>query len=94
MSANRIGHVDRKTKESAVGVEINIDGSGVVDVSTGIGFFDHMLNQLGKHGLFDLSVRAEGDLHIDSHHTVEDTSLALGEAFPPRAKAWRAWTTW
>ncbi len=81
MSGNRTGHVDRKTKESAVLVEINIDGTGVVDVSTGIGFFDHMLGQLGKHGLFDLSVRTEGDLHIDAHHTVEDTSLALGEAF-------------
>jgi imidazoleglycerol-phosphate dehydratase len=78
---SRTGHVDRKTKESAVLVDLNIDGAGITDIATGIGFFDHMLSQLGKHGLFDLSVRTEGDLHIDAHHTVEDTALALGEAF-------------
>ncbi len=81
MSGSRTGHVERKTKESAVVVDVDVDGTGQVDVSTGIGFFDHMLGQLGKHGLFDLSVRTEGDLHVDAHHTVEDTSLALGEAF-------------
>jgi imidazoleglycerol-phosphate dehydratase len=81
MSGNRIGQVKRETHESAVLVEIDLDGSGAVDVSTGIGFFDHMLAQLGKHGLFNLTVRTEGDLHVDAHHTVEDTALALGEAF-------------
>jgi imidazoleglycerol-phosphate dehydratase len=81
VSGNRTGHVERKTKETAIAVDVDIDGTGQVDISTGIGFFDHMLSQLGKHGLFDLSVHAEGDLHIDAHHTVEDTSLALGEAF-------------
>ena len=81
MSNNRIGRVDRETKESSVQVTFDIDGTGVTDISTGIGFFDHMLRQLGKHGLFDLSVHTKGDLHIDAHHTVEDTSLALGEAF-------------
>jgi imidazoleglycerol-phosphate dehydratase len=62
-------------------VELDLDGTGVFDVATGVGFFDHMLCQLSKHGLFDLTVRTKGDLHIDAHHTVEDTSLALGEAF-------------
>jgi imidazoleglycerol-phosphate dehydratase len=79
--SSRTGHVDRRTKESAVVVDIDIDGTGTADVSTGIGFLDHMLSQLGKHGLFDLTVRTQGDLHIDAHHTVEDTALALGEAF-------------
>ncbi len=78
---NRTGQVERTTKESAVAVKVDVDGTGIVDVSTGIGFFDHMISQLGKHGLFDLSVRTEGDLHVDVHHTVEDTSLALGGAF-------------
>lgn len=81
MSGKRAGQVDRETKESSVHVAVDIDGSGVTDISTGIGFFDHMLGQLGKHGLFDLTIHTEGDVHIDSHHTVEDTSLALGEAF-------------
>ena len=62
-------------------VEINLDGTGKVDVATGVGFYDHMLDQLGRHGLFDLTVKTEGDLHIDSHHTIEDTALALGAAF-------------
>jgi imidazoleglycerol-phosphate dehydratase len=78
---NRSGRVQRTTKESDVLVEVNLDGSGEVDVATGIGFYDHMLAQLGKHGLFDLTVKTEGDLHVDSHHTVEDTALALGAAF-------------
>jgi imidazoleglycerol-phosphate dehydratase len=81
VSSQRTGQVSRKTKESTVEVTVDIDGTGITDISTGVGFFDHMLSQLGKHGLFDLTVRTEGDLHIDSHHTVEDTSLALGEAF-------------
>ncbi|HTS99628.1 MAG TPA: imidazoleglycerol-phosphate dehydratase HisB [Streptosporangiaceae bacterium] len=81
MSGSRVGRVQRETRESRVEVTVGIDGSGTADISTGIGFFDHMLGQLGKHGLFDLSVRTEGDLYVDPHHTVEDTSLALGEAF-------------
>ncbi|MEU8240795.1 imidazoleglycerol-phosphate dehydratase HisB [Actinoplanes missouriensis] len=80
MNYSRVGRVERTTKESNVLVELDLDGSGKVDVSTGVGFFDHMLSQLGKHGLMDLTVKTEGDLHIDSHHTVEDTALALGEA--------------
>jgi imidazoleglycerol-phosphate dehydratase len=78
---NRTGRVARTTKESDVLVQIDLDGSGLVDVSTGVGFYDHMLSQLGRHGLFDLTVKAEGDIHVDTHHTVEDTAIALGEAF-------------
>ncbi|MEU0932145.1 MULTISPECIES: imidazoleglycerol-phosphate dehydratase HisB [unclassified Embleya] len=77
----RTGRVERATKETSVEVEIDLDGSGKVDVATGVGFFDHMLDQLGKHGLFDLTVKTRGDLHIDAHHTIEDTALALGAAF-------------
>jgi imidazoleglycerol-phosphate dehydratase len=78
---SRVGRVERGTKETKVLVEIDLDGTGRVEVSTGVGFFDHMLDQLGKHGSFDLTVRTDGDLHIDSHHTIEDTSIALGQAF-------------
>ncbi|MEU2939991.1 imidazoleglycerol-phosphate dehydratase HisB [Nocardiopsis alba] len=78
---SRTGRVERATKETKVLVEVDLDGTGIADVSTGVGFFDHMLDQLAKHGLFDLTVRTEGDLHIDSHHTMEDTALALGAAF-------------
>ncbi|MEO3753019.1 imidazoleglycerol-phosphate dehydratase HisB [Streptomyces sp. B6B3] len=78
---SRVGRVERTTKETSVTVEIDLDGTGRVDVATGVGFFDHMLDQLGRHGLFDLAVKTEGDLHIDSHHTIEDTALALGAAF-------------
>ncbi|MGC0414873.1 imidazoleglycerol-phosphate dehydratase HisB [Embleya sp. AB8] len=77
----RIGRVERATKETSVEVEIDLDGTGRVEVATGVGFFDHMLDQLGKHGLFDLTVKTRGDLHIDAHHTIEDTALALGAAF-------------
>ena len=77
----RTGRAQRATKESEVLVEVDLDGSGVVDVSTGVGFFDHMLGQLGKHGLLDLTVKTEGDVHVDAHHRVEDTALTLGEAF-------------
>jgi len=69
------------TKETSVEVVIDLDGAGTTEVSTGIPFYDHMLDQLGRHGGFDLTVRATGDLHIDTHHTVEDVALALGEAF-------------
>ena len=81
MAEGRVGRVERETGETSVLVEIGIDGTGVSDVDTGIGFYDHMLAQLGKHGGFDLTVRTKGDLHIDAHHTVEDTAIALGQAF-------------
>jgi imidazoleglycerol-phosphate dehydratase len=72
----------RTTKETSIDVSIDLDApTGVVDVSTGLPFFDHMLDQLGRHGGFDLTVKAEGDLHVDGHHTVEDTGIALGEVF-------------
>jgi imidazoleglycerol-phosphate dehydratase len=78
---SRTGRVERATAESTVLVEIDLDGTGRVDVSTGIGFYDHMLAQLGRHGGFDLRVSCAGDLEVDAHHTVEDTALALGAAF-------------
>ena len=71
----------RATKETTIDIAIDLDGSGTTDVSTGIPFYDHMLDQLGRHSGFDLTVRAVGDLHIDTHHTVEDIAIALGEAF-------------
>ena len=77
----RVGRVERATAESKVSVRVDLDGSGSVDVSTGIGFYDHMLSQLGKHGGFDLRVHTTGDLEVDAHHTVEDTALAIGTAF-------------
>lgn len=76
----RTSRVERTTKESKVLVDLNLDGSGQIDVSTGVPFFDHMLSQLGKHSGFDLKVQTIGDIEVDSHHTVEDTSLAFGEA--------------
>jgi imidazoleglycerol-phosphate dehydratase len=76
----REGSVTRKTKETSIEVRVNLDGSGTYDVSTGIGFLDHMLEQLSRHSLMDLHVRAEGDLHIDFHHTTEDTGIAIGQA--------------
>ena len=72
--------VSRKTKETAIDVDLDLDGSGRYDVSTGIGFLDHMLEQLSRHSLIDLRVRAKGDLHIDYHHTTEDTGIAIGQA--------------
>ncbi len=71
---------NRKTKETNIQVEINLDGQGKADISTGIGFLDHMLEQIAVHGLFDIELEAQGDLNIDPHHTVEDIGLALGEA--------------
>ena len=76
----RSAHVSRKTKESEVDVKINLDGSGEISIDTGVPFFDHMLSQLGKHAGFDLTVKTSGDVQVDSHHTVEDTSLAFGQA--------------
>ena len=72
--------IKRKTAETDISVSVNLDGSGTYDIETGIGFLDHMLDQLGKHSLIDISVRAKGDLHIDFHHTAEDVGIALGEA--------------
>lgn len=76
----RTSKVVRTTKESEVSVELNLDGTGKISVETGVPFFDHMISQLGKHGGFDLAVKTKGDVEVDSHHTVEDTSLALGQA--------------
>jgi imidazoleglycerol-phosphate dehydratase len=76
----RIGRVERRTKETSIAVEVDLDGTGAYDVSTGIGFLDHMLEQLARHSLIDVTLKAEGDLHIDFHHTTEDSGLALGEA--------------
>ena len=78
--ANRKAVVTRTTKESEVRVELDLDGSGTTAVDTGVPFFDHMLSQLGRHGGFDLTVRTRGDLEVDAHHTVEDTSIAFGQA--------------
>lgn len=76
----RKGRISRKTAETEISVEIDLDGSGTYDNVTGVGFFDHMLDQLARHSLIDMTVRAKGDLHIDDHHTVEDTGIALGQA--------------
>ena len=76
----RCAQVNRQTRETSIAVSVNLDGTGVGEISTGIGFFDHMLDQIARHGLVDLTIRAEGDLHVDGHHTVEDVGIALGEA--------------
>ena len=76
----RTAQRNRSTKETSIEVSINLDGTGTGDISTGIPFYDHMLDQLARHGGFDLTVRAAGDLHIDTHHTVEDVAIAVGEA--------------
>ncbi len=76
----RKANVSRKTNETAISVEVDLDGTGAFDVSTGVGFFDHMLEQLSRHSLIDMKVSAKGDLHIDDHHTVEDTGIAIGQA--------------
>jgi imidazoleglycerol-phosphate dehydratase len=78
--AGRRGAVSRKTKETSISVTVDLDGSGTSTISTGIGFLDHMLEQLSRHSLMDLTVEAKGDLHIDFHHTTEDTGIAIGEA--------------
>ena len=72
--------IERKTKETDIAIELNLDGSGKSEIRTGIGFFDHMLDGFARHGLFDLTVRVKGDLHVDGHHTVEDTGIVLGNA--------------
>ena len=72
--------LERKTKETEISAEVNLDGSGVFDIATGIGFLDHMLEQLSRHSLIDIRLKAKGDLHIDQHHTTEDSGIALGQA--------------
>lgn len=76
----RTAKITRKTAETEISVEINLDGTGTYDNETGVGFFDHMLDQLSRHALIDMTVRAKGDLHVDDHHTVEDVGIALGQA--------------
>ena len=79
--APRTAEVSRNTAETQITVKINLDGTGLSKLSTGIGFFDHMLDQIARHGLIDLDIHAVGDLHIDGHHTVEDVGITLGQAF-------------
>lgn len=77
---DRTAAVERSTKETKIRVRLDLDGSGTADLKTGVGFFDHMLDGFARHGLFDLSVHVDGDLHVDCHHTVEDTGIVLGQA--------------
>jgi imidazoleglycerol-phosphate dehydratase len=78
--ANRTASITRHTNETQVDLSLNLDGSGTADIQTGVGFFDHMLHHVAHHGLFDLTVKAEGDLFIDAHHTIEDVAICLGRA--------------
>ncbi|MFE5289947.1 imidazoleglycerol-phosphate dehydratase HisB [Nocardia sp. NPDC056611] len=78
--ADRIARVERITRESSIVVELNLDGSGKTDISTGVPFYDHMLTAFGQHGSFDLTVQAKGDIEIEAHHTVEDTAIVIGQA--------------
>ncbi len=78
--SGRTAEVRRETKETAITVKINLDGNGKAEITTGIGFFDHMLEGFARHGLFDLQVTCKGDLHVDSHHSIEDVGIVLGEA--------------
>lgn len=78
--ADRVAYVERKTNETDIKLELRLDGSGKTKIDTGIGFFDHMLNSFARHGFFDLKLLVKGDLYVDSHHTIEDTGIVLGEA--------------
>lgn len=78
--ADRVAYVERKTSETDIKLELRLDGSGKTKIDTGIGFFDHMLNSFARHGFFDLKLLVKGDLYVDSHHTIEDTGIVLGEA--------------
>ncbi len=86
-AASRMGNVSRKTNETSVSVSVNLDGSGKAKISTGVGFFDHMLDQLSRHSLIDMEIETKGDLHVDDHHTVEDTGIAIGQAICTRRSA-------
>ncbi|RCS22502.1 imidazoleglycerol-phosphate dehydratase HisB [Phyllobacterium salinisoli] len=79
-SSSRVASVERTTKETSIAVSVDLDGTGIFDIVTGVGFFDHMLEQLSRHSLIDMKIAAKGDLHIDDHHTVEDTGIAIGQA--------------
>ncbi len=81
MTASRTAQIIRKTSETDISLTLDVDGSGVSHIATGVGFFDHMLTHIAKHGLLNLTLKAVGDLHIDDHHTVEDVGIALGKAF-------------
>ncbi|UXN65353.1 imidazoleglycerol-phosphate dehydratase HisB [Phyllobacterium sp. A18/5-2] len=78
--STRSARIERSTKETSIAVSVNLDGTGRFDISTGVGFFDHMLEQLSRHSLIDMDIKAKGDLHIDDHHTVEDAGIAVGQA--------------
>ena len=80
MTTPRIAEITRNTAETQITARVNLDGTGVANLGTGIGFFDHMLDQIARHGLIDLDIKADGDLHIDGHHTVEDVGITLGQA--------------
>ena len=80
MNAPRIAEVSRQTAETQITVKLNLDGTGRATLASGIGFFDHMLDQIARHGLIDLDIHCQGDLHIDGHHTVEDVGITLGQA--------------
>jgi imidazoleglycerol-phosphate dehydratase len=80
MTTDRTAEITRNTAETQITARVNLDGTGKASLSTGIGFFDHMLDQIARHGLIDIDIQAKGDLHIDGHHTVEDVGIALGQA--------------
>jgi imidazoleglycerol-phosphate dehydratase / histidinol-phosphatase len=80
-AGKRTATIERKTKETQISIEIDLDGTGKSEISTGLGFFDHMLEQISRHGLIDLNIKVKGDIEVDEHHTIEDTAIALGEAF-------------
>ena len=83
---SRKGKISRKTKETSISVDVNIDGKGKYKIDTGIGFLNHMLEQLSKHSSIDINLKAKGDTHIDLHHTTEDTGIAIGEGFKESCK--------